>query len=129
LRRSRQLASKAAPIPINRNGASAMTQRDECVQQMKSQLDGLDAKMADVAAKATDAKRTGLSNALFPSPWHPESDKARRLVRFNLFSEAAAVCCALTPPPTIGLRGRRLRVVPGLQVTSTDPINLFFSAA
>ena len=37
----------------------------------------------------------------FPSLWQPEPDRARRFVRFNLFSEAAAVCWALTPPPKI----------------------------
>jgi len=68
-------------------------------------------------------ERIGFSNALFPSPWHPEPDRARRLVRFSLFSEAAAVCWALTPSPKIVLRGRRLRFVPGLQVTSTDLAN------
>jgi tRNA G46 methylase TrmB len=36
--------------------------------------------------------RIVFSNAHFPSPWHPERDRARRLVRLNLSSEAAAVC-------------------------------------
>jgi uncharacterized protein YeaO (DUF488 family) len=34
--------------------------------------------------------RIGFSKAILLSPWHPEPDQARRLVRFNLFSEAAA---------------------------------------
>ena len=33
-----------------------MTKRDEYIQKMKSQLDGLNAKMDEVAAKAKDAK-------------------------------------------------------------------------
>jgi hypothetical protein len=44
------------PIPVNRNGGRAMTQRDEYIQKMKSQLDSLNATMDEIAAKAKDAK-------------------------------------------------------------------------
>jgi hypothetical protein len=44
------------------------------------------------ARKTIAGERIGFSNALFPSPWHPEHDGARGLVRSILSSEAAAVC-------------------------------------
>ena len=59
----------------------------------------------------------------FPSLWHPEHDRTRHLVPLNLSSEAVAVCWASKAPPKIVLHGRRLRVIPGLQGTSTDPAN------
>ena len=65
----------------------------------------------------------GFSNALFPSSWHPERDRARRLVRLSLSTEAAAVCRALTALQKIVRLGRCLRVIPGHQGTSTDPAN------
>jgi hypothetical protein len=45
------------PIPINRNGTTAMTKRDETIQKMKSQFNALNATMGEVEAKAGDAKQ------------------------------------------------------------------------
>ena len=44
-------------------------------------------------------------------------------MRLNLSLEEAVVCWALTAPPKIVRLGRRLRVIPGHQGTSTNPSN------
>ena len=67
--------------------------------------------------------RIVFSNALFPSPWHPDRARTWHLVRLNLSSEAAAVCWAFTAPPKIVRLGQRLRVIPRRKAASVDRAN------
>ena len=59
----------------------------------------------------------------FSSPMAPRTRQTTALGVLESVLGGGAVCWALTPPPKIVLRRRRLRVLPGHQGTSTDLAN------
>ena len=67
------------------------------------------------AAPTNSSDEAAFSNALFPSPWHPENGRTRRPTAFESVFEGSADLMGVDSPAEKRLSGRRLRVTPGRQ--------------